>query len=326
MRRLARAGFKGDFVRRALLPDWWDVGCERDPALLPDLEIRVARFLGATMSVVRDPAVGLAVPSYPGAQLRRVRDVTRDRLAPAIHTAMQVASAVVRTLGADAPPVHVPPVDGLSWRAQIERPGPAVRLDDILGDLWRRGIPVVAVDALPAPSFQGLACIVEGRPVLMVGYKHDEPGRIAALTAHEAGHVAAGDCTTDHPVVDEEDEVVDEGDMERAADRYATRVLIGGEDIPVIRANNYRDLARAASKIEKDSGADAGAIIFSNARQTGDYAMATMAAKALYRASGARRLLGEYLASHVDIESASESDRVLLRCALGGAERDASGC
>jgi Zn-dependent peptidase ImmA (M78 family) len=326
MRRLAQAGFTGDFARRALLPDWWDESCGNEPALLSDLEIRVARFLGLGINAVRDPATALVVPAYPGAQLRRVRDVDRDRLSPAIHTAMQVASALVRTLGAGVPPVHLPPRDGLSWRRQIKNTGSAIKLNDVLDDLWHRGIPVIALDLLPTPSFQGMACIVENRPIILVGFKHDEPGRIAFLVSHEAGHITAGDCTPDHPVVEEEDEFVDDVAIERTAELYATNVLVGGDEIPQVNADNYRDLAKKASQTEKTNGADAGAIIFEWARRTRDYSTATQAAKALYRASGARLLMREHLARHVDMNVAAESDRILLRCVLGGAEHDATAC
>jgi len=324
MNRLSRAGFKKDFVRWAMLPDWWDESCEQDPALLPDVEFRVARFLGAQVSAVRDPACALAPPAYPGAQLRRVRDVNRDRLAPAIHTAIQVASAVVRSLRATVSAVATPPADGLVWRQQIRRGGTAIKLSDVLDDLWQRGIPVVALDLLPVPSFQGLACIVEGRPVILLGHKHDEPGRVAFFIAHEVGHITGGDCTEAHPVVDEDEEVADDGDIERRADQYASRVLVGEDTVPDMDADNYREVATKAAGLERSMNVDAGAVIFAWARRTGDYARASMAVKALYLASGARRLLRKHFDCHVDLDSATESDRALLHCVFGDPERDAT--
>src|SRR3954447_18408510 len=98
MRRLSAAGFKPSFTETALLPDWWEPSCADDPSLMPDLEIRVARFLGAPLDLVRDPDAKLSAPRYAGAQLRRVRDLARDRLASAIHAALQIAGAVVRNM------------------------------------------------------------------------------------------------------------------------------------------------------------------------------------------------------------------------------------
>jgi hypothetical protein len=314
LQRLARAGFSKDFVHRAILPDWWDDSCADDPALVRDFEFRVARFLGTPLAGVSDPSTTLSPLLYPNAQLRRVRDIGRDRLAAAIHVAIQIAYATVRNLR-EAPPPKSPPLDGLVWREQIVRQSTALQLSDLLRDLWERGIPVIPVDMLPAPAFQGMACIVDERPAIVIGYKHDEPGRVAFLAAHEAAHIAAGDCAPGQPVVDEEDEISDDAGIERRADEYGTQVLVGRTTVPEVNtsaSSDFKDLARQASNIERGKGADASAVIFAWARRTGDYATATMAVKALYRNVGARRQLRELFAQRVDVAGASETDRALL--------------
>ena len=314
LQRLAKAGFNREFVEAALLPDWWDDTCVDDPTLVQDLEFRVARFLGSSLDAVSTPAMPLAPPMYPGAQLRRVRDISRDRLSAAIHVAIQVASATVRNLQ-DAPSPQALPTDGLAWRDTIQRPRTAMQLGDVLRDLWIRGVPVIPLDMLPAPSFQGMACIVEGRPAIVVGYKHDEPGRVAFVIAHEAAHIAAGDCAPGQPVVDEEDEISDGADMESRADAYATHVLVGGAEPPHVNAaasRDFKNLARQAGQLERESGADASTLIFAWARKTGDYATATLAVKALYRNVGARRQLREHFAQRVNVTDANETDRALL--------------
>ena len=322
-RRLASAGFKRDFVRQAILPDWWDEAGEKDLSLLPDIEIRVARFLGRPLSIVRDADVPLRPPRYSGARLRRVRDIDGDRLSSAIHAAIQIAGAVSRCME-DTPPVSFEiPSDGLSWRAVIESASAHVTLEDILGDLWRRGIPVIPLEVLPSPNFQGLACIVEDRPTILLGHKHDQPGRIAFIISHEVGHISSGDCTSEHPVVDEEGLIGDDSDMEKFADKYATQVLVGGDATPTVDGNDYRELAQNAASLEVEHGADAGAIIYAWAARTRDYSQASMAVKALYRDSGAWRLLRDHFDNNVNIEDASETDRILLRCVYGGLERDA---
>lgn len=195
-------------------------------------------------------------------------------------------------------------------------------LDDILGDLWRRGIPVVPLDVLPTPSFQGLACIVEGHPVILLGHKHDEPGRVAFFVVHEAAHIARGDCRPDRPVIDEEDLIVDETAMEQAADRYATEVLVGEASVPQLEGDHFKELAERAAELERETGADASIILFAWAAKTGDYAAATMAVKALYRGSGARQKLRAHFGRHVDLDSATEADHALLRCVHGNLEQD----
>lgn len=325
MNRLSRAGFKSEFVFPAILPDWWDDNCSENPSVLQDIEIRLARFLSVSLEVVKNPNAVLAPPAYPEAQLRRVRDVDRDRLRPAIHAAMRIAGAAVRNLRDRENKPLVLPGDALVWRDLLMGSGSKVSLDDITSDLWKRGIPVVPLDVLPSPSFQGMSCIAESRPVILLGHKYDEPGRAAFLIVHEVGHVVAGDCAPGRPVVDEEEEITDEADIERRADPYATRGLIGADTVPEINGESFKELARNTSEIEDKTGADASTVIFAWARRTGDYATATMAVRALYRHLGARRQLRKLFDRYVDLSSAAETDRALLRCVHGDPEHNEAG-
>jgi hypothetical protein len=238
---------------------------------------------------------------------------------------MRVAAAVVRNLRDVVPNATIPPIDGSAWRDSIQRISRSLTLQDVVGDLWRRGIPVVPLDVLPAPSFQGLVGIVENRPVILLGHKHDEPGRVAFVVAHEAGHVAAGDCAIDQPVVDEEEDVQDDTPIERRADQYATRVLVGGDIIPDINSTNFKDLARRAVELERSTGANASTLIFAWARRNPspvNYQNATMAVKALYRSTGARKQLRQFCEQYVDLTAATETDRALLRCVFGESDLD----
>lgn len=254
--------------------------------------------------------------------MRRVRDVDRDRLSPAIHSALQIGGAVVRSLRDHELTRAVLPGDGLEWRRELQTSNAPVTLDHILSDLWWRGIPVVPLEVLPAPSFQGLACVVEGHPVILLGHRHDEPGRVAFFIAHEVAHIALGDCSPERPVVDEEDLIVDEAEVERSADRYAARVLIGQDSIPLLEGADYKQLAREVAALESETGADASILLFAWAAKTGNYRAATMAVKALYRGSGARATLREYFDRNVDLKAATETDRALLRCVYGEPESD----
>lgn len=321
MRRLSGSGFRKQFVATALMPDWWEESYAQDATVLPEVEIRVARFLNMPLSAVRDPEVALMPPSYGDAQLRRIRDIDRDRLRPAIHTAVRVAEAVVRNLCCPRP-VNAP-VDALEWRRLLTSgQSKRVLLDDILSDLWNRGLPVIPLDVLPTPGFQGLACIVDKRPVIILGQRHDEPGRVAFLIAHETGHIAASHCSPEELVLDENEAVQDESMVERQADTFARQLLVGTEtvEIPVDKEMDPKVLAQLAFEIEEKNGIDASSLIYAWASKTLNYPDASLAVKALYRSVGARRQVRKLFDQHVDLDNAAESDRALLRCIYGGSQ------
>ena len=323
MGRLSSAGFARDFIRTAILPDWWSRECDRDPNLLQDIEIRVARFLGCPLEEVSDPARDLVPLEYAGARLRRARNAPARRLVPAIHAALRIASAVVRNLrNTDFVPHPLPRNPG-DWRAQFSPTGSALTLNHLLACLWQRGIPVVPVDQSPSPSFQGMACLVEQRPVILILHRHDAPARVAFTVAHEAGHIAAGDCEESKPVVDEAEEILDDAPMERRADEYAARVLMG--DHPGLQASHHQeeahDLAKRALALEREGGVDAAYLLLDWAHHTADYETAMRGVRALYRHIGARRELFKFFDAAVNVEAASETDRGLLSC-IGGQRRD----
>ena len=324
MQRLARAGFRRQFVNTALLPDWWDEAYADDPNILPDIEVRIARFFDTSIEDIRNVEIPLAPPSYNGVQLRQVRrNMRQSRLRPAIHTALRVSQAVVRNLRctgtATAP---IPPSDALEWRRILlsGNDGRPVRLENALSDLWARGIPVIPLQELPSPSFQALACFVDNHPAIVLGHKYDEPGRVAFLVAHEAGHLATGDCSSESPVVlDAEDAEPDDSDIERAVDRYAVNLLLGEETVAIPECEDLdaKVLAQKAFELEGETNADASSIIYAWAAKKLQYKTARAAVEALYRAVGARHQARTLFDKYVDLESAGESDRSLLRCVYG---------
>ncbi len=310
LHRLSRAGFKRDFVRLAILPDWWSESFESGNNLLPDLELRVARFLGMTVANVRDPSHPLAFPTVHSTVLRRAANVNTEQLRPAIHAARRVAEAVVRNMCTSR--TSTIPAIPEHWRRELVSGKTPVALEGMLHDLWKRGIPVIPMECLPSPSFQGLAAIIEGHPVIVIGQKHDAPGRVGFFVAHEAGHIAAGDCRADKTIVDEEETTSDWSELETRADRYASDVLLNGVSADKLTGHDYRELAANAYSIESETGAEAGALIFHWARQNGDFSTASRAVGALYQNRGARQTMRRLLVENVNLDDTSETDRALI--------------
>lgn len=313
--RLSKAGFKRDFVRPVILPDWWDDSLASDPSLLPDIEVRVARFLGLSLADVRDPTRTLTISKAPGTVLRKSANVNEERLWPAIHAARRVAEAVVRNM--QSRPVRELPAKAEDWHRSLVKGKTPVSLELMLGDLWARGVPVIPMDDLPVPAFQGMAAVIGGHPVIVIGQKYDAPGRVGFFVAHEAGHIANGDCRGDTTIVDQEEQSADSSDIEKRADLYASRLLLGGAAADDINGTEFDKLAERAYAVEQKTGAEAGALLFHWAREHNDFKTASMAVAALYRHIGARRMMSGFLARNVNFEDAPETDRALLGLVLG---------
>jgi hypothetical protein len=115
LRRLSASGFPKTFTQKAILPEWWDESCESDASLLPELEIRVGRFLGMPIASLRNPEERLHPVLGARAQLRKAKNIERDRLAPAIHAGIRIAEAVLRVLKEPNRRVDMPPPDPAAW-------------------------------------------------------------------------------------------------------------------------------------------------------------------------------------------------------------------
>jgi hypothetical protein len=88
----------------------------------------------------------------------------------------------------------------------------------------------------------------------------------------------------------------------------------------MVAGANFLELAKQAVGFERTQGADATTTLFAWARTNRDYPTASMAVKAMYRHLGGRALLRKHVLANVDFDSATESDRSLLRLVIGDTE------
>lgn len=325
LKRAAEAGFASDFVRGVILPDWWSKECDSDASLLPELEIRLSRFLGIALSELRIAEAPLRPRPLAAPKLRRAAGVGSDRLAPAIHAALRVAGAVVRNLSTTTPQVQALPTDASEWRRHLLQQGQPPTLQSVVPELWGRGIPVIHMELLPSPKFQGLAAIVHGRPVVVLGQMQDAPARLAFWMLHEAAHIGYGDCSGDQVVVDESEESSPAHDkLELRADAFAWRVLTGGGDLPPAPSFVPKKLAQFAVDVAASLKADPGIVVWSIAHRAGQYPAGAAALRALFRDTGGQQVLRVALDEYLDLDSATEFDRQLLRCIARDPERAAT--
>ena len=304
--RLERAGFDRAFTDNTILPDWWDETCENDPDLLPDFEFRTARFLNLPLQTIQDPA-GLLVQLRP--------PTTNWDVSPAsIHTGIQIAQAVIRNMR-DHTPAVLPPRNGRAWHATLRPwPGEPVELHNIVGDLWKRHIPVVPVTSLPKPDFQTLGCVIQGRPLVMMSDLIADRWDAAVHTAHQMAHIIAGDCANDK-VVTHRDSPDRNSPSETRANAFAREVIAGGTDkvmLPPDPSSNPRD---PVSRFQLKDWAVIPVSPFPGDVTFLDLTTDIPKTRAI---PPAQLTLFNAFIQNVDLDAASETDTNLLRCVDAG--------
>lgn len=343
---LEAIGFTRSFVRRVVLPEWWDDIHEHNPHLLPVVLTSVARFLGQPLAEVSEGYSPLKACGYEQAKMFREQTFDESEgVAPAIHTAVQIATVVIRYAGLARTDTIRLPQSSLQWHEYLRTNGASITLGAMLSDLWKRGIPVVQVDALPGtkmaldgmpiPVFQSLACIIQDRPVILLCSQIDEPAHAASLIAYEMGNIIAGHCTFQQ--VDTPQPPSERERKRRWAEKFAIETLLGKSAEAILNqftlkilAENQKDfspskkrtpfhllVAHAAQMFERERGIAADHLIYAWAASSYQYDRASMAAQALQKATGARRLLLQNFVDNINIFDASETDRSLFRCVYG---------
>lgn len=314
-RRLETAGLSRQFVRSALVPSWWSKEHERVESLLPEVEIAVARFLRTPIATVQDPAQALTLPTV-NAKLKRPKGRETSELAPSIYAALAVAGAAVRNLRKKE--AYEPlPEDPQDWRASILRDYKMVTLRSLLKSLWAHGVPVVHLSNLDGmKKFCGMACCVDGRPVIVLAWGDKSTPKTLSVLAHEAGHIARGHVAVDTPMIDVDDADDETEAEEKQANAYARRLL--GEHIAELgdKANppSATELALAARDKSRELHTDPGLLVHMWCVRTSQYPLERAALRVLDRLNGPG-VVHEAMRAYIDFDNASETDSSLLRCA-----------
>lgn len=316
-RRLKAVGFPAPFVHGAILPEWWDKDCEKDPSMLPHAEFEVARFLQLSVEDVRNPSAPLKVPE-PSARLRAPKNVDERSLAASIHAARAMAGAAVRNLSSRTPEYKPLPVDPEELRSLFLDSGRYVSFSTLLRTLWGYGIPVLSPKELPSPKFRALACFAEGRPVIVLGKQDkDHPSALVNL-AHEAGHVACGHvvegtCTVDGENWSDKDTDTLEGE---AWDYFHGLLPVTPDVLPLaMSVSHARAQVLAAASAQQ---ADPGLLLhyWAQSDPANRSGLKKYVLKELGTFEGAQEAV-RYLTHHyLDLEDAPESDLNRLRCCL----------
>ena len=298
-RRLKQIGYDKDFVRRVVLPDWWDDALAEDPTSRVQIELRVAQRLSLPLTDVADPRKPLQLPDVTSVRLKRAKAGTsRADIAPGLIAARNAVGLVVPHLQGVPPlPANLTVGELRKW---ILARNATVDLGALVEACWAHGIAVFHFSPLPtaAKKFAGAAYYEGNCPVIVLASGYDAPPRQAFYLAHEVSHILRGHVKPGGEMLADSDlDTNTEDKDERDADGDALELLTGerkpgfspsyGLTAPKLRA--------AAQRYEKQHGVHAGSVtlIYGKTAQRMPVAMAAL--KLMNMDTGARSIEAEAL-------------------------------
>lgn len=318
-KRLRVVGFDEDYVRRNLLPDWWDDSLATVPSNRAIAEASISRMLGFQIGDLRDENQELQLPSVATFKLKHKKNTKPSTIAPAVVVASQAVRAILRVL----PPL---PFGGLlsatTVRKEILLGRRFIDLEALIEFAWRIGVPVFHLSEVPKPSkkFAGLAIFSDGRPAIVLASGHDSPAWVCYQLAHELGHIVRGHVSAEAPLlVDGDYDGVDQPDHEDEADQFACEVLTGDPhpNMDAVYGMDGQRLARHANSVAEKSSIDPGVFALVYGKSAARMGVAQNALKVLGLDRGARTAISTAMLRHLPAELPESTERFVLLMTSG---------
>jgi hypothetical protein len=300
-KRLRRVGFNEEFVRRNLLPDWWDDSLASVPSNRAIAEASISRMLGFSVGDLRDEKHELQLPTVSAFKLKHKKNTQPSGIAPAVVLAYQAARAMLRVIPRTP---FVGTVAAADVRKEILQGRQFIDLEALINCAWAAGIAVFHLPDLPKLSkkFAGLAVLCEGRPAIVLASGYDSPAWVAYQLAHELGHIFRGHVTASSPLLADGDfDGVDQEDHEDEADRFACEVLTGNPDpkLQPVYGMTAPKLADRANVIAQKCSIDPGVYALVYGKSAGRMGVAQNALKLLGLDRGAQTTISTALLRHL---------------------------
>lgn len=325
--RFKDAGVDRGYLRKRLLPDWWNDSLARNPANRAMVETILARTFGLPVSALRDPSVPISFEQRAAAQFKRREGFERAGVVVALAT--RVAEVAARACLVPFDPST--PLDLLAARSEALRSGSRwMGLDEVLDYCWNLGIPVVHLTRLPkgcGKAMDGMICLVGERPVIVVTSNRGKSAWHLFIVVHELGHYAAGHLTSEAPLCDVKIGFESSTPTEQAANEKALTLLTGSALFEFRKSRNLtaNRLAMAARIAGQASQIDPGFLVLSNGHCHDRWPLANAALNHLAKEDGGDDAGFHYRRhyANLDFDSMSESNRGYFESVTEEVERGA---
>jgi len=298
-RRLKTVGYDEAFLRRVVLPDWWDDSLAANPVNRAQVELHVAQRLGLPLSDLTNSSRALELPGTKDIRLKRAKPgADRADVAPGMIVARNLVALVLPHLR-NVPPLPAKLTAG-AFRQSILARRQNVDLAGLLEACWTHGIAVFHFAPLPSSSkkFAGMAYFEGTRPVVVLATGYDAPPRLAFYLAHEVGHILRGHVGPGGGILADSDlDGGTEDKQEKEADADALEILTDRrnpafERIYGLTAEKLRVCAR---RFEEQHGVHAGTVALIYGKTASRMPVAAKALALMNMDAGARAIVAEAL-------------------------------
>jgi hypothetical protein len=317
--RLEQAGLDRKFVRKVLLPDWWDDAIAQHPTGYAEARLRIARALGLSLRQLdsEDPLGEMLGETRLRCKTRR--DTELDSIRWTIALAKRAAELATR---ATPKPYEPLPETASQIRDAILQQHPWVSLGNLLAYCWQHGIPVIPLKSKPRRSkrVDGLIVRVGERPVIVLACGYRYSARLLFIVAHELGHWVCGHLS-DQPIFAEESIAREAENHEEAeANWFAVELLTGKPDSAYwtprfLTAAQLAEGARMAGRRDK---VDPGVVALNYAWNQGTWEVGMGALKILEPEPKGMLLLQQRMLESLEWSRLHEEDAQLLLRLTGG--------
>jgi hypothetical protein len=317
--RLEQAGLDRKFVRKVLLPDWWDDAIAQHPTGYAEARLRIARALGLSLHQLdsEDPLEETLGET-------RFRCKTRRGTEPhSIRWTIALAKRAAELTARATPQLYEPlPETASQIRDAILQQHPWVSLGNLLAYCWQHGIPVIPLKSKPRRSkrVDGLIVRVGERPVIVLACGYRYSARLLFIVAHELGHWARGHLSDQSILAEESIAREGESHEEAEANWFAVELLTGKPDKAywAPRSLTAAQLAEGARMAGRRDKVDPGVVALNYAWNQGTWEVGMGALKILEPEPKGMLLLQQRMLESLEWSRLHEEDAQLLLRLTGG--------
>lgn len=324
-RRLRAVGFDTPYVKETALPSWWEDEAASSPSVYQEVLMLISRHLGLSLHSLQDSTSSLELRDLGPCNFKKSQDVSEKDLAIARAVCTRAARIAAASMQSDW--TGTIPTSGGEIRESILRTGkPWVGLTELVDWCWSKGIPVIHVSRFPrtARKMDGMAAIVDGRPVIVICKNIKQEAWLLFVLAHELGHIVRGHVLQNGVLVDEHiaKDISKESNVdaqESEANATAIEILTGNAETRYETSGrwpNAEKLAEIAKQYGLAHQIDPGHIVlnYSNNKGSSFLALGNAALRLISPHADAPKALHEQMASNLDWSGIPEdSSEFLMR-------------